>query len=150
VLTGRSRAVTGRVRLLLIGLAVVIAVVAFLAAKPGSGKHNAGGTTSGRTASASGRAGAAQGGGSAIPHILVRGGKPVGGVRTITVTQGERARFEVTSDVAEEVHVHGYDLHKDVAADGTVSFDFQASISGVFVIELEGRSEQIASLRVEP
>ena len=61
-----------------------------------------------------------------------------------------RVRFRVTSDIAEEVHVHGYDLHKDVAAGGTVTFNFPASISGVFVIELEARSEQIASLKVEP
>jgi hypothetical protein len=142
--------VTGRARLLLIGLAVVIAVVAFLVAKPGSSRHHAASTTAGQAASASSSAGARPAAGPAIPHIVVRGGKPLGGIRTITVKEGERVRFEVASDVAEEVHVHGYDLHKDVARGGTVSFDFPASISGVFVIELEVRSEQIASLKVEP
>jgi heme/copper-type cytochrome/quinol oxidase subunit 2 len=139
------RAVTGRIRLLLIGLAIAIAVVAFMVAKPSSGKHTAA-TTTGRP----GGAGAAPPGSSAIPHILVRGGRPVAGIRTIAVNEGERVRFEVTSDVAEEVHIHGYDLHKDVAAGGTVGFDFSAAIAGVFVIELEARSEQIASLKVEP
>jgi hypothetical protein len=147
---------TGRARLALLALAVVVAVVAFLIAKPGSGKHNAGGATPGQTTGAAQPTGttktarATQTTAPAVSHIVVRGGKPVGGVRTITVKEGERIRFQVTSDIAEEVHVHGYDLHKDLAAGGTVSFDFPASISGVFVIELEARSEQIASLKVEP
>ena len=150
---------TGRVRLALVALAVVIAVVAFLIAKPDSSKHNPSAATSGRAAQAvrttktpgtTKTAGTTRTTAAPIPHIVVREGKPVGGVRTITAKEGERVRFQVTSDVAEEVHVHGYDLHKDVAAGGTVSFDFPASISGLFVIELEARSEQIASLKVEP
>ncbi|MFN8162742.1 MAG: hypothetical protein U0R26_02725 [Solirubrobacterales bacterium] len=39
------------------------------------------------------------------------------------------------SDVSDEVHVHGYDLMKDVKAGGTVEFDFPASIEGVFEAE---------------
>jgi len=145
--------VTERARLALVGLAVAIAVAAFLIAKPGSGKHNPGGATSGHVTQAAGTTktpGTTRSAVPPIPHILVRGGKPVGGTRTLTVKEGERVRFEVTSDVADEVHVHGYDLHKDVAAGATVGFDFPPSISGVFVIELEARSEQIASLKVEP
>ena len=86
----------------------------------------------------------------AAPKIVVRGGKPVGGIRTIRVSKGDRVRFTVQSDVADEVHVHGYDLHKDVAKGGAVSFDFPASIDGKFEAELEGRKEQIVELEVEP
>ena len=63
---------------------------------------------------------------------------------------GDEIRFEVNSDVADEVHVHGYDLMQDVPAGGTVSFDFPAEIEGIFEAELEGRKEQIAELRVNP
>ena len=35
-------------------------------------------------------------------------------------------------------------------AGGTVSFDFPAEIEGIFEVELEGRGEQIAELRVNP
>jgi hypothetical protein len=83
-------------------------------------------------------------------HIEIRGGKPVGGVAKITVTKGQPVRFSVTSDVADEVHVHGYDLHKDVPKGGTVSFDFPAKLEGVYEAELESRKEQILSLRVYP
>jgi hypothetical protein len=84
------------------------------------------------------------------PTIVVEGGKPVGGVKRLEFTKGERARFVVRSDVADEIHVHGYDLKKNVPAGGRVSFSFPANVEGVFEIELEGRKEQIAELRVNP
>ena len=87
---------------------------------------------------------------STAAHIVVKGGKPVGGVKDITVNKGDPVRFSVTSDVADEIHVHGYDFHKDVEKGGTVSFAFPAKIDGEFVIELESRAEQIADLKVEP
>ena len=82
--------------------------------------------------------------------ITVRGGEPVGGVKRLEYTNGEQVRLVVQSDVADEVHVHGYDLKKDVAAGGSARFDFRATIEGVFEIELEGRREQIAELVVRP
>ena len=63
---------------------------------------------------------------------------------------GDRIRFVVTSDVADEVHVHGYDIAKDVPAGGSVRFGFPAKLEGVFEVELEDRKEQIAELRVSP
>jgi hypothetical protein len=85
-----------------------------------------------------------------VPTIVVEDGNPVGGIRDLTYNKGDRIRFRVKSDVAEEVHVHGYDLMKDVKAGGTVNFDFPATIEGVFEAELEGRKEQIIELRVNP
>jgi hypothetical protein len=82
--------------------------------------------------------------------ITVRGAKPVGGVKRLEYTKGDTIRFEVRSDVADEIHVHGYDLMKDVKAGGTVRFNFEAKLEGVFEVELESRSEQIAELRVKP
>jgi hypothetical protein len=82
--------------------------------------------------------------------ITVRDAKPVGGVKRLEYTNGERVRVVVRSDVADEIHVHGYDLKKDVAAGGSARFDFPATIEGVFEIELEGLEEQIAELVVRP
>jgi hypothetical protein len=86
----------------------------------------------------------------AVPRIVVVDGKPRGGVRRLSFDSGERVRFSVTSDVADEVHVHGYDISEDVAAGESVRFSFPARIEGVFEVELEGRGEQIAELRVSP
>lgn len=85
-----------------------------------------------------------------VPTIVVENGKPVGGVRELTYNKGEQVRFKVESDVSDEVHVHGYDIMKDVKAGGSVSFDFSANIEGVFEAELEGRKEQIIELTVNP
>jgi hypothetical protein len=82
--------------------------------------------------------------------ITVRGGKPAGGIKKLEYTKGDQVRFRVNSDVADEIHVHGYDFHKKVPAGGSVSFSFPARIDGVFVVELEGKAEQIAELRVKP
>ena len=84
------------------------------------------------------------------PTIVVKHGKPVGGIRDLTYNEGERIRFTVKSDVSDEIHVHGYDIMKDVEAGGSVSFDFPATLEGVFEAELEDEKEQIVELTVEP
>jgi hypothetical protein len=85
-----------------------------------------------------------------VPTIVVKDGKPVGGIRALTYNKGEQIRFKVDSDVSDEVHVHGYDIMEDVKAGGSVSFNFPASIEGVFEAELEDREEQIVELTVNP
>jgi hypothetical protein len=85
------------------------------------------------------------------PTIVVNAaGKPVGGIADLTYKEGDQINFKVKSAVADEIHVHGYDLMKDVKAGGTVAFDFPANLEGVFEAELEGRKEQIIQLTVEP
>ena len=71
-------------------------------------------------------------------------------MQSITVKQGDSLRFAVQSDVADGIHVHGYDIEKPVGAGGLVTFAFPAKIGGVFEVELEDRGVQIASLKVEP
>jgi len=87
---------------------------------------------------------------NAVPTITIKSGEPVGGVQEFEYSAGDQVRFKVDSDVADEIHIHGYDLMKDVAAAGSVSFSFPAEIEGIFEVELEGRKEQIAELRVNP
>jgi hypothetical protein len=135
-----------RARLGVIAAAVVIVVVAFVIAKSGDDSNKK--TSSTQSTTVTGKP--AGPGVTAVTKIVVKGGKPVGGVQNISVTKGDRVRFDVQSDVADEIHVHGYDFMKDVKAGGRISFDFKAKIDGAFEIELEGRKEQIAELQVEP
>lgn len=133
--------------------AVALAVVLLIVLKDDDGgdqSASGGGTaTTGRAGSKS-SGGAGKPGKPAIPTIVVENGRPVGGIEELTYSAGERVRFEVESDVSDEVHVHGYDLTKDVEAGGSVGFDFPATIEGVFEAELEDRGEQILELRVNP
>lgn len=87
---------------------------------------------------------------TSVPTIIVKDGEPVGGVAEIAVGAGEDVRFKVSSDQAEEIHVHGYDLAQTVPAGGTVEFDFPAELEGIYEVELEKLGVQIAELRVEP
>ena len=83
--------------------------------------------------------------------VRVRAGKPVGGVKRIEIEKGERARIEVrSSDTEDEVHLHGYDLSKQLPAGGRVRFAFEADAEGIFELELERAGVQIAELVVEP
>ena len=59
-------------------------------------------------------------------------------------------RFRVRSPEDEEVHIHGYDIKKDVKAGETTQICFKATIDGIFEIEFEDSATQIAELRVDP
>lgn len=85
-----------------------------------------------------------------VVRITVRGGVPSGGIVRKTVTKGDRVRLVVVSDVADEIHLHGYDLSRDVEAGGTAQIAFRATLPGRFEVELEERGVQIADLTVEP
>jgi hypothetical protein len=82
--------------------------------------------------------------------IVVENGRPKGGIARPEVKLHDRVRVRVRSDVAEEVHVHGYDIAKDVAAGGTVVIPFTADLPGRFEIELEHSGVQLAELAVTP
>ena len=82
--------------------------------------------------------------------VTVVNGKPDGGIKTLNYNKGDTVDLTVKSDTADEIHIHGYDLHKDVPKGGSVHFTFPASIDGKFVVELENAGQQIASLQVEP
>ena len=82
--------------------------------------------------------------------VRVVDAKPAGGVQSLDVKKGGDIHLVVQSDTADEIHIHGYDIHKDVKRNGSVTFDFPAKIDGGFVIELEDHKQQIANLKVEP
>jgi hypothetical protein len=86
----------------------------------------------------------------ATPTIEVRvvGGKPQGGVRRERVQRGETLVLRVVADVADEVHLHGYDRSADVAPGKPAQIRFTADIPGVFEAELEQRRQKLVELEV--
>jgi hypothetical protein len=86
-----------------------------------------------------------------VPTIVVdKNAEPVGGIAELTYHKGDQIHFKVKSAIADEVHLHGYDIPKDVKAGGTVTFDLPATIEGVFEAEMEYQKRQILELTVEP
>jgi plastocyanin len=84
-----------------------------------------------------------------VEEIEVEGGEVEGGLAEIKVDKGDTVRFRVKSDKKDHVHVHGYDILRDVEAGGTASFRFKADIVGIFEVELEESRVQVAKLTVE-
>jgi uncharacterized Zn-binding protein involved in type VI secretion len=66
----------------------------------------------------------------------------------IAVDLGQTVALVVSSDAAEEVHVHGYDLYGTLTEGETTTLVFEASIPGVFEIELEQSGTLITELEV--
>ena len=120
---------TRNTRIALLGIAVVIIVVAVIVIGGGGSDDT---KTSGPTT------------------ITVKDAKPVGGVKDVTFKQGGTVDLTIKSDTADEVHFHGYDVHKDVAKGGTVNFTMPATIEGKFIVELENRKQTLANVTVEP
>jgi heme/copper-type cytochrome/quinol oxidase subunit 2 len=128
-------------RIALVAAVAVVAVVAFVIISPGGGNDD----NSGKKGSSGSKQGAV------ATRITIRGGKPVGGIHRISAKKGDRIKLVVTSsDTKSEVHVHGYNILKNVAPGKPVTFDFPAKIEGVFEVELEDTKTQIAKLSVGP
>jgi hypothetical protein len=118
-------------------IALALMVVAAALAAAGCGGKSSTATTTTTTA------------GPTTIRIEVKGGKPVGGITHADVKKGDHVVLVVHSDVADEIHLHGYDKHVDVEAGGTARLPFVANIAGVFEAELESRKLQILELTVK-
>jgi hypothetical protein len=81
-------------------------------------------------------------------EVTVTGGSAGGDTGRQETAVGDTVLVRVTSDAADEVHVHGYDHLAAVAPGETAEIQFVADIPGVFEIELEGSGLLLAELAV--
>jgi hypothetical protein len=56
----------------------------------------------------------------------------------------------VTSDTADELHLHVYDVTKDVAPGKKTRIQFKANVEGVIELELHESGNQVAEITIEP
>ena len=149
----------GNQRILVIAAAVVVVVVAFIVINPGGDDNKTSATSTPTTAAQPADTTSTPAETTSTPAadanavdatVKVVDAKPDGGIETINAKKGQTLHLTVDSDTADEIHVHGYDVKKDVEAGGSVTFDIPLKIDGIFVIELESHGEQIAKLVVEP
>ena len=78
-------------------------------------------------------------------RITIQNGLPEGGVRRVTVAKGRQVVLDVASDVSDHVHLHGYDIMRDVGPGQPARISFRATIVGTVEAELEDRGIQIAA-----
>jgi hypothetical protein len=82
-------------------------------------------------------------------EIIVSDGE-VSGPERIQLEQGQQLMLVVESDVADEVHVHGYDLLRSVAPGQPARIDFRAETTGRFEVELHEQELPLTELVVSP
>ena len=142
-------------RIALVALAAVVAAVAFVIAKPGDDGDSGGAdtttaqtverTTTEREAPPKPK----------VTRIRLRQGSVIGGARTIRATSGETVRIVVTSDTADELHLHGYDITRKAAPGKPARFVFRTKAEGLFEMESHtaedaGREPLVAKVEVRP
>jgi hypothetical protein len=71
-------------------------------------------------------------------------------VRHLTFRKGDRIRFAVVSDAPGEVHLHGYDVERELTPGRRTRFNLPATLEGRFEVELHGTNTQVARLDVTP
>ncbi len=69
---------------------------------------------------------------------------------TLTVKQGDDVTMNVTTDKAEEIHLHEYDIKFEGEPGKKVTHTFTATITGDHVIEIEDTGKEIGKLTVNP
>ncbi len=80
--------------------------------------------------------------------VEVVGGAPVGGYQRVEVDLGSVVALRVTADTSDELHVHGYDILREVSDGHPVHFAFTAEIPGVWEVELHGSGRLLVLLEV--
>ena len=80
--------------------------------------------------------------------LTVSGGKVTGPTGRVKVALGTRLRITVTSDVADELHVHVYDLKQEISANTSGSIEFVADKPGVIEVELERAKLTLTHLEI--
>lgn len=88
--------------------------------------------------------------GDGVIELTIIGGNVEGGVRREQVKQNAQVTIRVTSDVADELHVHTYDLRVDLVPGQSADLTFLAKVPGVFEVELEERGKKVLELEVRP
>ena len=64
------------------------------------------------------------------------------------VALGEQLVLRITSDVADQVHVHGYDVSQALPAGVPVEIALTATIPGGYEVELHDAGRALFQLRV--
>jgi FtsP/CotA-like multicopper oxidase with cupredoxin domain len=143
-------------RIGLLAGAVVVAVVAFVIAQSGGDDEGASRSeSSGLPAETDQSEGSSEAAKPEVTRIATKGGVLVGDAKTITVKKDDVVRIVITSDVPDEMHLHGYDIEEEAGPGKPARFEFTADVEGSFELESHaaedaGKEPLLARLHVEP
>ena len=129
-------------RIALVAGVAVVAVVAFVIAQPGSNDSKDKTTTQAQTPG--------KPPGPKTFHIALKGHNPVGGRKTIKITKGDRALLVVSSDGKDTVHLHGWNIEREVTPAKPGRFAFKAKNEGAYELESHTTEQKLATIQVLP
>ncbi|GAB2582224.1 cupredoxin domain-containing protein [Microlunatus antarcticus] len=86
--------------------------------------------------------------GAVVVSVKVSGGRVQPRLQTTPVKAGQTVTITATSDVADSIHVHGYDKTLDLPPGQTASVSFIADVKGVFEVETHETELLVAKLSV--
>jgi heme/copper-type cytochrome/quinol oxidase subunit 2 len=81
-------------------------------------------------------------------EVTISGGQVSGDTGRVQVPQDEHVSLVITTDVADQVHVHGYDLEQELAPGTPTTIEFDATVPGVFEVELHEAGTLLLTLQV--
>lgn len=83
-------------------------------------------------------------------ELAVADGQVVGGAKVIRLKRDDAVSLTVRSDKADELHVHGYNLHADVVPGKPSTLKFIAKRTGRFSMELHKAGVELGTLEIYP
>jgi heme/copper-type cytochrome/quinol oxidase subunit 2 len=81
--------------------------------------------------------------------VSVKDGKVSPKAHRVRAAEGSRVQILVSSDVDDEVHVHGYDIEREVSAGQSTTIVFTANQTGVFEVETHESNLLLLQLQVQ-
>ena len=85
-----------------------------------------------------------------VVTVTISGGKVSTPQARVDVPRGETVRLVVTSDVADELHVHGYDREAELKPGVPATVEFIADVAGSFEVETHESHLLLLQLLVRP
>jgi heme/copper-type cytochrome/quinol oxidase subunit 2 len=140
-------------RIGLVVAAFVVAVVGFVIASSGGDDDSS--SSSNTQSQASGGTEKSTPTAPQVTRIQTKGGVLVGEPKDIRVAKNEVVNIVVSSDVPDEIHLHGYDIEKEAGPGKPARFHFKADVEGAFELESHaaedaGKEPLLAHLLVGP
>lgn len=83
-----------------------------------------------------------------VVSITVAGSEITGDTGRVEVEAGTTVRLTVTSDTADEIHVHGFDLTAALSPGQATQLEFVADRPGIFEVELHDARKVLTRLQI--
>jgi hypothetical protein len=86
----------------------------------------------------------------ATVSVVVKGGKPVDGPSVVKLKRDDAVVLQVVTDTADELHLHGYNLHLKLQPNVPATLKFVARRTGRFSFELHKAGTELGVFEIYP